>query len=162
MRGELKKLINMNRLDQLSSLFWLAISIIVCVESIRAHIGTLNNPGPGFLPFISGVTLSAFAIVLLAMSMLRKREEDKLRNPLKGVNWSKVILLLTPLFAYTIFLSWLGYLITTFGLMFFLFISIERSKPWLEIIIALITVLASYIVFYKWLGMQLPRGIFGF
>ena len=152
----------MKRLDHLSSVFWLAISIIVCIESIRAGFGTLKDPGPGFLPFISGVTLSAFAIILLAMSLLRKREEDKISNPLKGVNWSKILLCLAILFAYSIFLPWVGYLITTFVLMLLLFILIKRSKLLIEIMIALVTVLASYIVFYKWLNTQLPRGIFAF
>jgi len=152
----------MNRLDQLSGLFWLVISIIVCVESIRAHIGTFKNPGPGFLPLCAGVALGAFAIILLTTSIQRKRVEGKITNPFKGVKWSKVISVIVPLFAYTIFLSWLGYLITTFGLMLFLFVAIGRTRLWIEIMIALITVSASYIVFYKWLNIQLPRGILGF
>ena len=152
----------MNRLDQLGGLFWLVISIIVCVESIRAHIGSFKNPGPGFLPLCAGVALGVFAIIFLTTSILKKRVEGKITNPFKGVNWGKAILLLIPLFAYTIFLSWLGYLISTFGLMLFLFIIIEKSRLWIEIMIALITVSASYIVFYRWLGIQLPRGIFGF
>jgi hypothetical protein len=137
----------------------LVISIIVCVESIRAHIGSFKNPGPGFLPLCAGVALGVFAIILLTT---RKRVEGKITNPFKGVNWGKAILLLIPLFAYTVFLSWLGYLISTFGLMLFLFFVIEKSRLWIEIMIALITVSASYIVFYRWLGIQLPRGIFGF
>lgn len=152
----------MNRFDKFSGLFWLVISIIVCVESIRAHIGTLKDPGPGFLPLCAGVVLGVFAIILLTTSILRKRVEVKITNPFKGVNWGKTILLLIPLFAYTIFLSWLGYLIATFGLMLFLFIVIEKSKLWIKTMIALITVSATYIVFYRWLGIQLPRGIFGF
>lgn len=152
----------MNRWDQLSGLFWLVISIIVCVESVWAHIGTFKNPGPGFLPLITGVVLGLFAIILLTTNTPRKGVDGKITNPFKGVNWGRVILLLIPLFAYTMFLPWLGYLITTFGLMLFLFIVIERSKLWIEIMIALFTVLGTYLVFYKWLGIQLPRGIFGF
>ena len=152
----------MNRLDQFSGLFWLVISIIVCVESIRAHMGTLKDPGPGFLPLCVGVALGVFAIILLTTNILKKRMEGKIKNPFKGVNWGKPILFLIPLFAYTIFLSWLGYLIATFGLMFFLFTVIEKSRLWIKIMIALITVSATYIVFYRWLGIQLPKGIFGF
>jgi putative tricarboxylic transport membrane protein len=152
----------MNRLDKLSGLFWLIISIIVCVESIRARVGTFKNPGPGFLPLYAGVALGAFAIILLTIGTLRKRVEGKITNPFQGVHWQKVILVIVPLFAYTIFLFWLGYLITTFGLMVFLFGVRERSKFWVEIMIALFTVSASYIVFDKWLGIPLPSGIFGF
>jgi len=46
--------------------------------------------------------------------------------------------------------------------MLFLFIVIEKSRLWVEIMIALITVSATYIVFYRWLGIQLPREYLGF
>ncbi len=152
----------MKRLDQFSAIFWLVISIIVCVESRQAHVGTFKNPGPGFLPLFGGIALGGLAILLLAMSILRKKLEVQVTNPLKGVKWRKVILVLAPLFAYTIFLSWIGYLVTTFALMFLLFTAIDRSKIWADILIALIAVSSSYVVFYKWLDIQLPKGILGF
>jgi hypothetical protein len=152
----------MNRWDQLGSLFWLVISIIVCVESIRARVGTFKNPGPGFLLLWAGVILGIFAIILLTTSILRKRVEDKITNPFKGLDLWKIILVMASLFAYSFLLSWGGYIIMTFGLMVFLFSAIRRGRVWIDVTIALITVLASYIVFFKWLGIQLPRGIFGF
>jgi len=41
----------MKTLDQTSSLFWLLVSISVLVESTRLGIGTLHDPGMGFLSF---------------------------------------------------------------------------------------------------------------
>jgi len=152
----------MNRLDQFSGLFWLAISIIACVESVRAHIGTFENPGPGFLPLWAGVILGIFTIVLLITSTLRKRVEDKITNPFKGLDLWKIILVMASLFAYSFLLSWGGYIIMTIGLMVFLFSVIRRGRVWIDLTIALITVLASYIVFFKWLDIQLPKGIFWF
>jgi len=152
----------MKRLDQLSSVFWLAISIIVCTESIRAGFGTLKDPGPGFLPLCAGVILGAFAIILLTKNSKKKRVEDTRVNPFGGINLSKVVFVLASLFAYTTLLSSLGYLITTLALMVCLLVVIAQSWLWIEIMIAPIAVLASYVVFCKWLGIQLPRGIFGF
>jgi putative tricarboxylic transport membrane protein len=152
----------MNRLDLLSGFFWLAISIIVCIESIRAGFGNLKDPGPGFLPLCVGVILGAFAIILLIKSSKDKRVKVTKVNPFRKIRLSKVILFLASLFAYTTLLVSLGYLITTLVLMVSLFVVMERSGLWIEIIIAPIVVLISYVVFYKWLGIQLPRGIFGF
>lgn len=45
----------MNLRDQLSGLFWLEISIFVCIEGLRIGIGTFQSPAPGFLPFWLGV-----------------------------------------------------------------------------------------------------------
>jgi hypothetical protein len=152
----------MNRLDQLGSLFWLAISIIVCIESILAGLGTLKRPGAGFLPLCAGIILGAFAVILFGKNTLSKRVEDSKVNPFKGINLSRAVLVLASLFAYTALLSSLGYLITTFVLMVSLYVIIERPRVWIEILVAPMVVLASYVVFYKWLDIQLPRGIFGF
>lgn len=152
----------MNSRDLLSSLFWLAISIFVCVISIQTNIGTLRSPGPGFLPFWAGITLGTFSIILIIKSILRKKVEERIMNLWKGMEWHKVILVITSLFLYVILLPRLGYLIATFGLLVLLFSVMRRQRPWTQVGSALITVLATYGIFYLWLDVQLPKGIFGF
>jgi hypothetical protein len=147
--------------DILSGLFWLGISIFVCVESIRADIGTFRSPGPGFLPFWSGVTLGTFAIIIAVKSILEKKGQGKMTDLWKGMEWDKVILVVTSLFIYAILLPKLGYLSMTFGLMVLLFAVIGKSKLWVQVMSAIITVLATYLIFYVWLEVQLPKGIFG-
>lgn len=152
----------MNFRDQLSGLFWLAISIFVCAEAIRIDIGTFHSPGPGFLLFWSGVTFGTFSIILVVTSILKKSGEGKVKNLWKGMNWSKVILVLAFLFIYAILLQRLGYLIATFGLMTLTFGIVGKARLWIQVMTAAITVLATYIIFYVWLEVQLPKGIFGF
>ena len=148
--------------DQLSGFFWLAISIFVCVEAFRVDIGTFRSPGPGFLPFWSGIILGILAIILVVNAILKKKKEGEITNLWKGTEWSKVILVLASLFIYSILLSKLGYLITTFGLMILLFGIIEKPRLWIQVVSALITVLVTYVMFYVWLKVQLPEGVFRF
>ena len=152
----------MNLRDQWSSLFWLVISVLVCVESIRMGIGSFQSPGPGFLPFWSGVTVCILSALLWVISTLKKEEAGKIRNLWKEMKWSKVILVAASLLIYSTILPGLGFLITTFGLMTLLFSIVERSRLWIQATIALVTVMVTYITFYWWLGVQLPKGIFGF
>jgi len=152
----------MNFRDQLSGFFWLVISIFVCVESIKSGVGTFRFPGPGFLPFWSGVALGTFAIILVATDLLKEKVGRKSKNLSEGKKWSNVILVLVSLFAYALLLPRLGYLITTFGLMVFLFSLIGKPRLWIQGVSALITVLATYIIFYVWLDVRLPKGILGF
>ena len=147
--------------DQLSVLFWLAISFFVCVESIKVNIGTLQSPGPGFLPFWSGVVLGILAIILLVNSIL-KEKKPKATDLWKGMKWDKVVLTLLSLFLYIFLLPKLGYFIATFGLMTFMFGLIRRSKLWIQGVIALFSVFVTYFIFYICLDIQLPKGIFGF
>jgi len=148
--------------DQLSGLFWLLISIFVCVEAHKSSIGSFKIPGPGFLPFWSGLILGTLAIVLVVTSLLKKKGGGEIKNLWEGVEWGKLILVLTSLLIYTFFLPILGYLVTTFGLMTLLFSVIERSRLWIKGMIAFISVLLTYVIFYIWLDVKLPRGIFGF
>ena len=152
----------MNLPDRLSGLFWLAISTYVCIESIRSGIGTFHSPGPGFLPFWSGVILGMFAIILVVASILKKRGKRKIKDLWKGVNWDKVIWVLLSLFIYPLLFPVMGYLITTFGLMTFLLVLMGRSKVWIQGVSAFIIVFVSYLIFYVLLDIKLPRGIFGF
>ena len=41
----------MKTYDRRTGLFWLALSISVFIESLRLGIGTLHNPGKGFMAF---------------------------------------------------------------------------------------------------------------
>jgi putative tricarboxylic transport membrane protein len=148
--------------DQFSGLFWLAISIFVCVEAARVGIGSFSSQGPGFLPFCSGVILSAFSIILLIRNILRRPEKRNLKDLWQDMNWGKVIVVLILLFAYAFLLPRLGYLITTFGLIILLFGIVGRTRLWIKVVAGIITVLATYIVFYVWLEVQLPKGILGF
>jgi putative tricarboxylic transport membrane protein len=152
----------MNFRDQLSGFFWLVISIFVCVESIKSGVGTFRFPGPGFLPFWSGVGLGTLAIILVATDLLKEKVGRKSKNLSEGKKGSNVILVLVSLFAYALLLPSLGYLITTFGLMVFLFSLIGKPRLWIQGVSALITVLATYIIFYVWLDVRLPKGILGF
>lgn len=152
----------MNLGDLFVSLFWLLVSFFVCLESIQVGIGTVRSPGPGFFPFYLGITLGSFGIVLVITNIQEKRGEGKLANPWKGVEWRRVILVLSSLFIYVILLPILGYLIMTFILMTILFGIMGRPKLWIQLVCAIITVLTSYIIFYVWLSIQLPKGMVGF
>jgi putative tricarboxylic transport membrane protein len=152
----------MDRRDLLGGLFWLGISIFVCVVSIRDEFGTFHSPGPGFFPFLSAIVLGAFAIILMITSSLKKRWERKMADLWKGLEWKKVAWVLFSLFLYPLVLPFLGYLLATFGLMAFLLGVMGRTKVWVRGVNALIVTLASYVIFYKLLDVRLPKGMLGF
>ena len=148
--------------DQLSGFFWLAISIFVCIEASRVGIGDFHSQGPGFLPFLSGIMLSAFSIILVVTSTLKKAENREIKNLWKGMSWGKVVLVLGLLLIYALLLPILGYLIATFGLIILLFGIVGKTKVWIKVVAGIITVLTTYLVFYVWLEVQLPKGMLGF
>ena len=148
--------------DQMSGFFWLAISIFVCIEASRVGIGDFHSQGPGFLPFLSGVVLGAFSIILVVKSTLKKTEKREIKNLWKGLSWGKVVLVLSLLLIYAYLLPIIGYLIATFGLIILLFGIVGKTKVWIKVVAGIITVLTTYLVFYVWLEVQLPKGMLGF
>jgi hypothetical protein len=149
----------LNLHGQFTGLFWLLLSIFVCVISVQLGFGTFQTPGPGFLLFWSGVCLGVLGILLWLFDYTKKKEKSKTLDLWKGLNWNKVILVILALLVYVLLLPTIGYLIMTFCLLIFLFGTIERSKWWVRTVYALISVTATYVIFYLWLEVYLPRGL---
>lgn len=151
----------MKTLDQTSSLFWLLVSILVFAESIRIGIGTVHNPGMGFMPFGASAILGILSLILFVQASLRK--EDVRHKPLfAGSMWRRIFFVLLVLTIYARVMPVLGYLIGTFLLMSLLFWVLEKKRVWLIMISSLLATLCTYMVFSKWLNCQFPDGLFGF
>ena len=151
---------HLNLHGQFTGLFWLAVSIFICVMSLQLGFGTFRTPGPGFLLFWAGIILGILGIILWFLANAKNKEIRKTLDLWKGLKWNKVIFVLVALYIYIFLLPKVGYLITTFVFLVFLFSIMERSRMWIQVAFALITATATYVVFYLWLGVQLPRGIF--
>jgi len=147
--------------DQTSSLFWLLVSISVFVESIRLGIGTLQNPGRGFLTFGASGILGILSLILFLRASLRK-EKIKAAHFFAGPLWKRVLLVLIVLVVYSRFMPVLGYLISTFLLMIVLFWILERGKLVFVFVSSILATIVTYFVFSKWLNCQFPDGLFGF
>jgi hypothetical protein len=147
--------------DQGGSLFWLLLSIAVFFGSLRLGIGTLRNPGTGFLTFGASGILGILSLVLFVQTTLRKKVVK--REPLfAGKLWQRILLVLIVLTVYSWIMPTLGYLISTFVLMTLLFWVLERKKIWFVLSSSFLTTLITYLVFSKWLNCQFPNGLFGF
>ncbi|MBM4278346.1 MAG: tripartite tricarboxylate transporter TctB family protein [Deltaproteobacteria bacterium] len=146
--------------DQLSSIFWFVISTAVFIESIRLGIGKIQNPGVGFITLGASGILGILSFVLFIKATLTKEEKET--EPLfsKG-RWPRVLFVLFILCVYSVVMPTLGYLLSTFILMTFLFWVLERRKIWLVFTASFLSTLISYFVFSKWLNCQFPDGLFG-
>jgi putative tricarboxylic transport membrane protein len=150
-------------LDLKSSLFWLALSIAVVAESLRMGIGTVQNPGMGFMPFWAGGLLAILSLVLLFRAILKKRRAG-IEAALAKRWQKKVIFALLALVAYAVIMPVAGYLIGTFLLMTFLYwFADPTGMRWFVwcLILSLLTTAISYYVFSVLLNCQFPPGMLG-
>lgn len=146
--------------DLVSSLFWLLTSIYVFIESARLGIGTLQEPGMGFMSFgVSGL-LGIFSLILFLRAHLRK-EEVKIKFASSGMLGVRVFMVLIALLLYARLLPVGGYLPSTFLLMTFLFWVVQPRKVWRVLILSFLTTIITYYLFSVWLNCQFPSGLFG-
>jgi hypothetical protein len=144
-----------------SSLFWLFVAVVVSVASFRLELGTLRTPGMGFVPFGAAVLLGLLSVVSFFQPAVKEKAAEK--QPLfRGTHWSKAVFAFAALLVYAQVIPWVGYNISTFVLMTFLFWIVEHRNIWKVIIFALLTTIITYYVFSKWLNCQFPVGPLGF
>jgi putative tricarboxylic transport membrane protein len=149
----------MRRPDRWSGFFWLAFSILVCIEAYRLDIGSYRNPGTGFFPFWVGIVFGILSVLFLIQNFLKREKEE---IAFHEVDWRKVLLVMASLYAYALVLEKIGFIVSSFLLVAVLLKFVDNKKWHILILVGGVSALASYAIFELWLHSHLPKGIFGF
>jgi len=140
--------------DVITGLLLLALGVGVCVRAVGLDIGTATSPGPGFFPFLGGLTLSALAGLLGLHGWHGQGDEHA-----SGGRLWRPVALVGGLIAYTAVLETAGFPLATAALGALVLIVLD-TRNWLVIAAAsVLLATASYLVFKVWLGVDLPPGI---
>jgi putative tricarboxylic transport membrane protein len=152
----------MGKYDRISGSFWLLFSLFITYESYRLGLGTVNQPGPGFLFFWTGIVIAILAITVIVKSFKKFSQEEVQDKAFGKSNVRKVVLVLAALFLYAFLMEWLGFFISTLLLFIFLLGVIEKKKWWFAVGVSVIVTVLSYLLFETGLQSQLPKGILEF
>ena len=142
-----------------AALFWIGAGLLACYGATRLGLGSVTDPGAGFIFFWSGVFLVILSLIVLADSV--RSSEQSVRDT-GEMNWIKITLVLLSLVLYAFFLEKLGFVLTTFFLLSFLLSCIEDTNWIRSLGVASAATLACYAIFELWLKIRLPKGLFGF
>ena len=122
-----------------------------------ADYGT-GVPGPGLWPIVISAFMLALA-ALLVMKSIKMPAEKNVDVPMWNEGTKRVYITMGILFAYTLVLEFLGFIIAT-TIMEAVFIQwFAKKKPWITAIISLVVTLVIYVVFQYLLNV--PVGSFG-
>jgi putative tricarboxylic transport membrane protein len=139
--------------------FWVAVGILLCYGATRLGLGSVTEPGSGFIFFWSGLILAVLALMVGVESA--HASGDPVQE-MGRMNWEKIGLVLLCLVLYAFFLERLGFMLTTFVLLSVLLGLIERTSWARSFGAAGAAALGSFAIFELWLKIRLPKGIFGF
>jgi len=139
----------------------MAVGLGVCYGGYDLELGTLRDPGSGFMFFWVGVIMIGLSLAVLVKGV-RMKPDQKGTGLLRGeARWAKILSVLAALVLYAYVFPHLGFILSTVLLLLFLFKAVEPQKWSWAVLGAVISTLTAYGVFQLWLGTQLPRGFLG-
>ena len=142
-----------------AGLFGLAISIFVVWSGYALKLGTINDPGSGYVMFYAGLLMILFSLIILYGAI--KDGGPTLLSLWKDVLWTKPLIVIVLLVAFALIFETVGFLASTVVLLVALLRAIE-PVPWSRAIpIAVLVPLAFWYVLNKLLLIQLPAGVLG-
>ncbi len=139
--------------DVIGGFFLFLVSLGAMVGAIRLHVGTPTDPQPGFFPFVGGLVVMVFSVIIVVQGWLGRTKRKTAFGEL-----ARPALLLGVLVLLVGILDRVGYVIGTFvasGLI----LRILGVRSWRVILItSLCLSIGTYILFDKLLGVDLPVG----
>ena len=153
--------VEVKKRDIISSLFWMAMGIGVCYGGYGLDLGTLHDPGSGFMFFWVGIIMIGLSLGIFIRAMKATAVAGELKSLLTGIRWKKVVFILVALLLYAYVFVPLGFILSTILLLIFLFKAVEPQRWSWAILGAIISTLAAYGVFHLWLRSPLPKGFLG-
>ncbi|MHB8859990.1 MAG: tripartite tricarboxylate transporter TctB family protein [Thermoleophilia bacterium] len=141
--------------ERIVSLGILIFALVYLAGSISLKVGTLAQPGAGQFP-------AAIAFALLAVAGFHAwRTFRKTAEKEEGHSWTQLapIGIGAALIVYPILLKALSFLLSTFIVLFALFVLLKFKTIKISFLTALFTTILSFIIFAGLLGVVVPSGV---
>jgi len=143
--------------DRFSGLLLLALACYMVWENRAYPIGTLQEPGPGYVPLLLAVFFGLTGVLIA----LRGGKSA----PFASIRWTetkRAVVILAACGVAVFALERIGYRLTVIALLVFFLGVIERRRPLPVALVSLGFAFASYYVIGDLLRVPLPRSPWGF
>jgi putative tricarboxylic transport membrane protein len=147
-----------NNSELWGGLIGLALGGFVIWSGLKLKLGTINDPGSGYVLFYTGILMCVFAASIIVAAITEGAASFGSRW--QDTRWSKPLLLIACLAAFSFALEPLGFLLSVIPLMLLLLRLIDPVRWPLAIAIAILAPLGMWWVLKHLLAIQLPSGIF--
>jgi putative tricarboxylic transport membrane protein len=151
--------LRLNNSELWGGLIGLALGVFVTWSGFRLKLGTINDPGSGYVMFYTGILMCVFAATIIIAAVTEGGPTFGSRW--KDARWTKPLLVIACLIVFSLALDRLGFLLSAIPLMLLLLRLVDPVRWSLSIPIALLAPLGVWWVLKRLLLIQLPSGIFG-
>jgi putative tricarboxylic transport membrane protein len=148
----------LNNSELWGGLVGLGLGVFVIWSSFKLKIGTIHDPGSGYVLFYTGILMCLFAATIIIAAVTEGGPTFGSRW--EGARWTKPAVLIGCLLVYCFALEPLGFLLSSIPLMLLLLRAIDPVRWPLAIPLAVLAPLGVWWVLKRVLLIQLPSGIF--
>jgi hypothetical protein len=145
------------RSDQFSGVMLLVLALYLAWENRVYPVGTLQEPGPGYMPLLLAIFLGAMGL-LVAIGGAKSQ-------PLGEIQWpeaTRAIVILLACGVAALALERIGYRLTVIAFLIFFLGVLERRRPLPVALVSIGFGLVSFYVIGDLLHVPLPRSPWGF
>ena len=150
--------LRLNNSELWGGLIGLALGGFVIWSGLKLKLGTINDPGSGYVLFYTGLLMCVFAVSIIVAAIAEGGASFASRW--EGTRWTKPLLVIACLIGFAFVLDKIGFLLSAIPLMLLLLRLIDPVRWQLAIPIAVLTPLGVWWVLKRLLLIQLPSGIF--
>jgi hypothetical protein len=144
------------RSDAVSGIVIVLIALLVGWENRAYPIGSLAEPGPGYMPLLMAGALGIFGL-LIAL----RAGASPLFNTIDWSEGRRGIVMLVACGVAVYVLERIGYRLTMIALLIFMLGVVERKRPLPTVLVSFGFAYLSYFLFATLLKVQLPLGPWG-
>jgi putative tricarboxylic transport membrane protein len=148
----------LNNSELWGGLIGFALGVFVIWSGVKLKIGHINDPGSGYVLFYTGLLMCVFAASIIIAAITEGGPTFGSRW--EGTRWTKPLLIIACLTAFSFALDTFGFLLSAIPLMVLLLRVIDPVRWSLTIPLAVLTPLGVWWVLKRLLLIQLPSGIF--
>ena len=148
----------LNNSELWGGLIGLALGGFVIWSGLKLKLGTINDPGSGFVLFYTGILMCLFAASIIVAALTEGGPTFGSRW--ENTRWTKPLLVIACLVAFAFSLDTFGFLLSSIPLMLLLLRLIDPVRWTLAIPIAVLVPLGMWWVLKRLLLIQLPSGMF--
>lgn len=159
MAGSAETKLRLNNSELWGGLVGLALGIFVIWAGLKLKIGSINDPGSGFVLFYTGLLMCVFAFTIIVSAVTEGG--PTVGSLWAGTRWTKPLVVVACLSGFAFLFEPLGFLLSSIPLLLLLLRVIDPVRWSLAIPLAVLVPLGVWWVLKRALLIQLPSGIFG-
>ena len=158
MSSDSKVKLRLNNSELWGGLIGLALGGFVIWSGLKLKLGTINDPGSGYVLFYTGILMCLFAVTITIAAITDGGPTFGSRWV--NTRWTKPLVVIACLTAFAFALDPLGFLLSSIPLMLLLLRTIDPVRWSLAIPIGALVPLGMWWILKRLLLIQLPSGIF--